>query len=57
MSMKPTLNANESSLYPLLEEFNRWSRLNQYGLDFIERHRALVVDENDSSVTVAIPPD
>ena len=49
--------SNDSACYPLLEEFHRWSRLDQYGLEFIRRYQAVKVAENESSVTVALGPE
>ena len=42
--------------YPLLEEFGRWSALDQYGLEFIRRYQAVKVAEDEDSVTVALGP-
>ena len=46
-----------SGPYPLLEEFPRWSRLEQYGLEFVRRYQAVKVAENEDSVTVALGPE
>ncbi len=57
MYMNATLNFESLPVYPILDRYEEWCMLEQYGLEFIKNYNAIKVEENENSVKVALAPD